>query len=255
LRHEALPIHLKAADNHAEEAEAWQTVFSGVLWLLASLLMVFVFQPILMSYLPVTARKAPRLSSRCATLVRWRNFGEAVAGFGVKAGAARGALLIGAALFLAAGLVSGMRAQVGYQQPGMPLYRLNAKVNRDIRRIVHSQGQALPRRQQEQRPRCGDAAGLSATNIARLAAGLGQRIYRLSPVRPVRRRLDLRFRQIRINTVIFQSTRVLARPINVQATMPKISLRQCLPRSWVSISIPIRAMTNARTSGGCRTKS
>jgi uncharacterized protein len=77
---------------------------AGTVWLLASLLMVFVFQPILMSYLPVTARKAPRLSSGRATLVRWRNFAVAVAGFGVKAGAARGALLIGAALFLAAGL-------------------------------------------------------------------------------------------------------------------------------------------------------
>jgi uncharacterized protein len=111
---------------------------AGTVWLLASLLMVFVFQPILMSYLPVTARKAPRLSSGRATLVRWRNFAVAVAGFGVKAGAARGALLIGAALFLAAGLVSGMRAQVGYQQPGTPLYRSNAKVNRDIRRIVRN---------------------------------------------------------------------------------------------------------------------
>jgi uncharacterized protein len=31
-----------------------------------------------------------------------------------------------------------MRAQVGYQQPGTPLYRSNAKVNRDIRRIVRN---------------------------------------------------------------------------------------------------------------------
>jgi predicted RND superfamily exporter protein len=110
----------------------------GTVWLLASLLMVFVFQPILMSYLPVAARKEPRSSIGGPVFGRLGDFAESVARFGVEAGAARGALLIGAALFLAAGLASGMRARVGYQTPGTPLYRSNAKVNRDIRKIVQN---------------------------------------------------------------------------------------------------------------------
>ncbi len=111
---------------------------AGTVWLLASLLMVFVFQPILMSYLPVAQRKQRHWRLSGAALERLRDFGQAVARFGVEPGVARGALLIGAALFLAAGLASGMRAQVGYQHAGTPLYRPNAKVNRDIRKIVQN---------------------------------------------------------------------------------------------------------------------
>ncbi len=110
----------------------------GTVWLLASLLMVFVFQPILMSYLPAPTRKEPRWNPRRATLVRLHDFADGLARLGVEAGAARGALLVGAAIFLAAGLLSGMKAQVGYQQPGTPLYRSSAKVNRDIRKIVQN---------------------------------------------------------------------------------------------------------------------
>ncbi len=109
----------------------------GTVWLLASLLMVFVFQPILMSYLPVAARKEQGWRSS-GSLARLRQWAGGFARIGVQAGAARGTLLIAAALFLAAGLFSGMRAQVGYQHPGTPLYRPNAKVNRDINKIVRN---------------------------------------------------------------------------------------------------------------------
>jgi predicted RND superfamily exporter protein len=109
---------------------------AGTVWLLASLLMVFVFQPILMSYLPRPTRKDRPIIERNTALSHLQAFGAKLASVGVEAGAARGALMIGAALFLAAGIFSGMRAQVGYLHPGTPLYRPNAKVNRDIRKIV-----------------------------------------------------------------------------------------------------------------------
>jgi predicted RND superfamily exporter protein len=111
---------------------------AGTVWLLASLLMVFVFQPIVMSYLPIPTRHARPSLERSDWIARLRRFAQRLANVGVEAGAARGALLVGAALFLAAGIFSGMRAQVGYQHPGTPLYRPNAKVNRDIRKIVHN---------------------------------------------------------------------------------------------------------------------
>lgn len=110
---------------------------AGTVWLLASLLMVFVFQPILMSFLRAPGRK------QNAALIDWsgwleglRDFGRRLAHFGVGPGLARAGLLFGAAAFLIWGISSGLRAQVGYQMPGTPLYRPNAKVNRDIRAIV-----------------------------------------------------------------------------------------------------------------------
>jgi uncharacterized protein len=106
----------------------------GTAWLLASLLMVFIFQPILMSYL-VTERSESHADPRGAG-ARLRDFADAVARFGVEPGPARVGLLAGAAIFLAAGLFSGMRAQVGYRVAGTPLYRQSAKVNRDIHKII-----------------------------------------------------------------------------------------------------------------------
>ena len=35
-------------------------------------------------------------------------------------------------LLIVTGLVAGVRAKIGYSQPGTPLYRQSAKVNRDI---------------------------------------------------------------------------------------------------------------------------
>ncbi|HKD68416.1 MAG TPA: MMPL family transporter [Candidatus Binataceae bacterium] len=109
----------------------------GTAWLLASLLMVFVFQPILMSYLPVAEREGSQaLPGGIGT--RLRDLADTISRFGVEPGPARIALLVGAAIFLAAGLFSGMKAQVGYRQAGTPLYRANAKVNRDIHKIIQN---------------------------------------------------------------------------------------------------------------------
>ena len=110
---------------------------AGTVWLLASLLMVFIFQPILMSYLRAPGRKeGARLIDSNSTLREMHEFGYRLARFGVGPGPARTTMLLGAAAFLIWGIASGMRARVGYQLPGTPLYRQGAKVNRDIRAIV-----------------------------------------------------------------------------------------------------------------------
>ena len=107
----------------------------GAVWLAGSLTMVFVFQPIFMSYLPkprVVARRwwqregqAPR-----PTMLHW--FVEWLVRVPVTPGAVRGGLLIGGALFIIWGISSGQRARIGYQQPGTPLYNPDSKVNLDM---------------------------------------------------------------------------------------------------------------------------
>lgn len=112
--------------------------FGGTVWLAASLLMVFVFQPIFMSYLP-----RPRIRER--SWLNRRGAGERRGPFHafidwlvkvpVTPGAMRTSLLAGGAIFIIFGVVSGQRARIGYQTPGTPLYRQDSKVNQDIAEI------------------------------------------------------------------------------------------------------------------------
>src|SRR6516165_2395727 len=108
----------------------------GAVWLASSLMMVFVFQPIFMSYLP-----RPRIRER-----RWRRdhaqrylFGhrliDRLLNVPVTPGPVRTALLAGGAIFILWGISSGLHARIGYETPGTPLYRPNSKVNRDIAEI------------------------------------------------------------------------------------------------------------------------
>jgi len=112
--------------------------FGGAVWLAGSLTMVFVFQPIFMSYLPT-----PRVRER-----RWWPRREAarrgllsaltdwLVHVPVTPGVVRGVLLIGGAGFIAWGIASGQRAHIGYETPGTPLYKSDAKVNRDFAEIA-----------------------------------------------------------------------------------------------------------------------
>jgi predicted RND superfamily exporter protein len=108
----------------------------GAVWLASSLMMVFVFQPIFMSYLP-----RPRIRER-----RWWPQGERrfhifrdsiewLVNVPVTAGLTRGVLLAGGAIFIIWGIASGLHARIGYETPGTPLYQAKAKVNRDIAEI------------------------------------------------------------------------------------------------------------------------
>ncbi|MGH7932983.1 MAG: efflux RND transporter permease subunit [Candidatus Binataceae bacterium] len=110
----------------------------GAVWLAASLTMVFIFQPIFMSYLP-----RPTIRERGLRLKAWTNtitrpFRAALEWFEhvpITPGIARNLLLAGGAAFIIFGILSGQRARIGYNTPGTPLYRPNAKVNQDIAEI------------------------------------------------------------------------------------------------------------------------
>src|SRR5579885_396724 len=117
--------------------------FGGAVWLAGSVTMVFVFQPIFMSYLP-----RPRIRER-----RWfpnlgaggratplHRLAAALIRIPVTPGALRGAMLMAGAAFIVWGIASGQRARIGYDAPGTPLYKPDAKVNQDIIEI----GKYLP---------------------------------------------------------------------------------------------------------------
>jgi predicted RND superfamily exporter protein len=112
--------------------------FGGAMWLAGSLTMVFVFQPIFMSYLP-----RPRIRER-SWLVKlerserqsvFAKFTNWLVHVPVTPGAIRTALLVGGAAFIVFGVVSGQRARIGYATEGTPLYKPDSKVNKDIGEI------------------------------------------------------------------------------------------------------------------------
>lgn len=106
---------------------------SGAVWLGGSLTMVFIFQPIMMSYLKTPPPlKAPAQGERRTWLDRLAD--KAVA-FPVTPGVAREGALVGVGLVIVVGFMAGLRAKIGYSQPGTPLYRQQAKVNLDINAV------------------------------------------------------------------------------------------------------------------------
>jgi len=109
----------------------------GAVWLASSLMMVFVFQPIFMSYLPRPRireqRWWPKREGRRPSMTH--RLVEGLVRVPVTAGLLRGALLATGAAFILWGVSSGLHAQIGYETPGTPLYRPDAKVNRDIAEV------------------------------------------------------------------------------------------------------------------------
>ena len=109
----------------------------GAVWLASSLTMVFVFQPIFMSYLP-----RPRIRDNWLSRIRNRektgsfhNFINWLLAVPVTPGVMRSALLLFGGAFILWGMSSGLRARIGYETPGTPLYRPDSKVNQDIAEI------------------------------------------------------------------------------------------------------------------------
>jgi uncharacterized protein len=101
--------------------------------LAGSLTMVFIFQPILMSYLPIPEIKHRRVkagdSNRGSSAAGWLDW---LAHVPTRPGGLRMGLLVGSALFLVYGVFSGLDSKIGYSTAGTPLYKSNSKVNRDI---------------------------------------------------------------------------------------------------------------------------
>jgi predicted RND superfamily exporter protein len=106
---------------------------AGTVWLAGSLTMVFIFQPILMSYLPIPEIKHRRVkagdSNRGSSAAGWLDW---LAHVPTRPGGLRMGLLVGSALFLVYGVFSGLDSKIGYSTAGTPLYKSNSKVNRDI---------------------------------------------------------------------------------------------------------------------------
>mgnify|MGYP001162075261 CR=1 FL=1 len=111
---------------------------TGAVWVAASLTMVFVFQPIVMSYLPSPKLEKLRIEAELAGGLEGKleAFLEHLTEIPVRPGRARTAILTAAAAFIVFGLLSGQRAAIGYRTIGTPLYKSNAKVNKDIQEIA-----------------------------------------------------------------------------------------------------------------------
>jgi predicted RND superfamily exporter protein len=113
---------------------------TGAVWVASSLLMVFVFQPIVMSYLPPPKVEELKIEEHLAGGLEGmleRSI-ERFVEFPIRRGPARTLILAGAAAFIIFGLLSGQRASIGYRTIGTPLYRSNAKVNTDIQAIARN---------------------------------------------------------------------------------------------------------------------
>jgi uncharacterized protein len=111
---------------------------TGAVWVAASLTMVFVFQPIVMSYLPTPKLEKLRIEEELAGGLEGKleAFLERLVEIPIRPGKVRTGILVAAAAFIVFGLLSGQRAEIGYRTIGTPLYKNNAKVNRDIQEIA-----------------------------------------------------------------------------------------------------------------------
>jgi uncharacterized protein len=112
-----------------------QIGIGGALWLAASLPMVFIFQPIIISFLP-----RPRVREgwgRAADSFRrlYRAPATWAQRLPVTAGTSRTAVIALGLLLMVVGLASMSMTRTGYQVAGTPIYRQDAKVNRDTAEI------------------------------------------------------------------------------------------------------------------------
>src|SRR5215469_13174563 len=112
---------------------------TGAVWVGASLTLVFIFQPIVMSYLPSPKLETLKITEEMAAgglEDRFERMLEGVTEVPIRQGGVRTGILIAAAALIVFGLLSGQRAAIGYRTIGTPLYKENAKVNRDIQEIA-----------------------------------------------------------------------------------------------------------------------
>lgn len=108
---------------------------SGAVWLGGSLTMVFIFQPIMMSYLPTPKPLKHAPAPRSGPRLWLQRVTDKLVEFPVTPGWAREGALGAVGVLIVVGFIAGVRAKIGYTEPGTPLYRHNSKVNRDINAV------------------------------------------------------------------------------------------------------------------------
>ncbi len=107
---------------------------AGTVWLGASVLMVFIFQPIVMSYLP-PPRHTWKFERNRELARRLEPVIDRIVEVPVTPGWRRKLLLSASLGLLILGVISAYKIQVGYNHAGTPLYRPDAKVNTDAEAI------------------------------------------------------------------------------------------------------------------------
>jgi uncharacterized protein len=111
---------------------------AGAVWLASSLTMVFVFEPIFLSFSPVPRLKGGAFGEKLwdqYTPSALKNALSALVQIPVTPGKVRGILLLVAGAIMVWGIAAGERAKIGYSTPGTPLYHADSKVNQDIKAI------------------------------------------------------------------------------------------------------------------------
>lgn len=116
-----------------------QIGLGGAVWMGASIAMVFVFQPILVSYLPRPEIREGTFLSRLANsgpICRLRNLVDRLTVTSVMGASARKPLVGIGVLILIVGIGAEARVPVGYQSAGTPIYTADSKINQDTAEIA-----------------------------------------------------------------------------------------------------------------------
>jgi predicted RND superfamily exporter protein len=111
-----------------------QIGIGGAVWMGASVAMVFVFQPIIVSYLPKPELR-DRTSSNSGPIARLTQFADRFMMLPIHNASARIVLLVIVVLAFAVGVAAERHVAVGYQTAGTPIYTPESKINRDTAEI------------------------------------------------------------------------------------------------------------------------
>jgi len=115
-----------------------QIGIGGAVWMGASVAMVFVFQPILISYLPRPELRERSFLNRLANsglIARFRNLADGLVMAPIMRGTARTVLIGVGVLTLIVGVAAERRVPIGYQTAGTPIYTADSKINQDTAQI------------------------------------------------------------------------------------------------------------------------
>jgi predicted RND superfamily exporter protein len=111
-----------------------QIGIGGAVWMGASVAMVFVFQPIIVSYLPKPEIR-DRTPSNSGPIARLTQFADRFVLLPIHNGSARIVLIAVVVLAFGVGVAAERHVAVGYQTAGTPIYTEDSKINQDTAEI------------------------------------------------------------------------------------------------------------------------